>query len=283
LGLATLAFFSAILLSFVRWRMLVHGLGVPLSLREALELGFLGYLSQFFSLGTVGGDVFKALVLVRRQPRQTASAVASVIVDRVVGFYGLILFGTFVFTAARWQAPLPAGLTHAPSIFLVLACLGAAVLWLVLRSGIELSRLVFGLRYLRRLLPLAVRLDAGLRLYRAHAGAVLNAIGLGVCGHLLFALSLTLTSVALAESHPSWISQMSIWPLAGSAGALPITPGGLGTFDAAYVFLYNLFAARAGQPELGVVLALAYRLMCLATAGIGTIVFFSRRRTWHQP
>ena len=51
LGLA--AYLAAVLMSFVRWRALVVALGLQFSIRDALRLGFLGYLFNFVSLGSV--------------------------------------------------------------------------------------------------------------------------------------------------------------------------------------------------------------------------------------
>ena len=44
LGLALVACFSAVLLTLVRWHYLVRALDLPFTRKEALRLGFLGYL-----------------------------------------------------------------------------------------------------------------------------------------------------------------------------------------------------------------------------------------------
>ena len=50
----------AVVLSFVRWYLLVRALGLPFTLREAIRLGFVGYLLNF-TLSVVGGDVIKSV------------------------------------------------------------------------------------------------------------------------------------------------------------------------------------------------------------------------------
>ena len=43
-------------LTFVRWFFLVRALDIPFKLRDSFRLGFIGYFSNFLSLGVLGGD-----------------------------------------------------------------------------------------------------------------------------------------------------------------------------------------------------------------------------------
>ena len=83
--------FTAILLSFVRWWVLVRCQGIALGLIEALRLSSICFLLSFVSAGSVGGDLFKAIFLVRRSPGEKIPAIASVVVDRGCGLFGLLL------------------------------------------------------------------------------------------------------------------------------------------------------------------------------------------------
>ena len=58
---------------------------------EAFRLGSICFLLSFVSPGSVGGDVFKAIFLAQRRPGKRIEAVASVLVDRGVGLYRLLL------------------------------------------------------------------------------------------------------------------------------------------------------------------------------------------------
>ncbi len=60
--------FCAVSLTFVRWYLLVRALGLHFRLLDAFRLGFLGYLFNFVSVGSVGGDLFKAIFIAREQP-----------------------------------------------------------------------------------------------------------------------------------------------------------------------------------------------------------------------
>ncbi len=53
LALAQVLALSAITIGIVRWWGLVRAFGIPFEIHEALRLGFLGYLLNFVSLGSV--------------------------------------------------------------------------------------------------------------------------------------------------------------------------------------------------------------------------------------
>ena len=78
-------------MTFVRWYLLVRALQLQFRLVDAFRLGFLGYLFNFVVVGSVGGDLFKAIFIAREQPGRRAEAVATVLVDRIVGVYALVL------------------------------------------------------------------------------------------------------------------------------------------------------------------------------------------------
>ena len=78
-------------LSFVRWYLLIRGLGLPFHLRDAFRLGSLGYMLNQVSPGSVGGDLLKAVFIAKEHPEQKTEAVATVLLDRVIGLYAISL------------------------------------------------------------------------------------------------------------------------------------------------------------------------------------------------
>src|SRR5262249_30022085 len=65
--LALLLITIANLITFVRWYLLVRAQEFPFRLRDAVRYGFIGVISNYISLGSVGGDLFKAVLLARDQ------------------------------------------------------------------------------------------------------------------------------------------------------------------------------------------------------------------------
>ena len=81
----------SLMLTFVRWYILVRAVELPFRLIDAFRLGFIGLFFNNFMPGSVGGDVIKAAVLAREQDRRTV-AVATVIMDRAIALWALIWF-----------------------------------------------------------------------------------------------------------------------------------------------------------------------------------------------
>ncbi len=97
---------------------------------------------------------------------------------------------------------------------------------------------------------------------------------LGISVHLLLVFSFYTVAVGLPLDHPPLGTHFCIVPLAETAGAIPLTPGGLGTTEAA---LAGLYQAVGGDANSGVVVALGQRLVML-TAGVAAIAYYLTQR-----
>jgi uncharacterized membrane protein YbhN (UPF0104 family) len=68
------------------------------------------------------------------------------------------------------------------------------------------------------------------------------------------------------------------------AGALPLTPGGLGTMEAALEFFYVTLGAREGDGTIGAregdgtIVALSYRAMSYFFAAVGACYYLTARK-----
>src|SRR5690606_20782144 len=81
-------------LSFVRWWLLTRALSLQVVLTDALRLGSIGFALNFVALGNVGGDLFKAILLAKEQPGRRTEAVASVIIDRLMGLMSMLVLAS---------------------------------------------------------------------------------------------------------------------------------------------------------------------------------------------
>jgi len=83
----------------IRWRILLRCQGFSLGVLQALHLNLAGIFFNCLGLGFAGGDAVKAYYLARSQPRgQKARAAYTVLFDRAVGLFGLLLIGATVMT-----------------------------------------------------------------------------------------------------------------------------------------------------------------------------------------
>ncbi|MDA0660930.1 MAG: lysylphosphatidylglycerol synthase transmembrane domain-containing protein [Planctomycetota bacterium] len=93
---ATAIILFAVMISFVRWYVLVSALKLPFPITSAIRLGFIGYFMNFVSAGGVGGDVFKAALMVREIKSRRSAALATIFLDRFLGLYALGLLACIV-------------------------------------------------------------------------------------------------------------------------------------------------------------------------------------------
>src|SRR4029077_14604883 len=91
--------------AYARWYVVVRTQGLRLRLRDALKIGFIANAVDAIVPGQVGGDVVKATFLCRKQSSRT-QAIASVMIDRVLGVLGLFLLASLM-GALNWSASGP--------------------------------------------------------------------------------------------------------------------------------------------------------------------------------
>jgi len=104
LAAALLVTLSAVTLTIVRWHWLMRAHDLPLADADALRLGFLGYLLNFVSFGAVGGDLFKAILAARECHGRRTEAVATVILDRLIGlFIVFVLASVAILATGAWR------------------------------------------------------------------------------------------------------------------------------------------------------------------------------------
>ena len=64
---------AGIVLTLIRWYLLVRAVGIRFRMRDALRIGFLGFLFNLAPLGIVAGDLLKAVMLAWENPGNRTS------------------------------------------------------------------------------------------------------------------------------------------------------------------------------------------------------------------
>jgi len=258
----------AVVLTHIRWCYLVRALGLPMSMHSAFRLGSAGYLFNLAPLGVVGGDLLKAVMLVKQLGGHHAKATASVLVDRVLGLYLLLIVASVaIVCTGYWQVdPRVSAWTFAAT------ALGGFALWLLHCYGTSNSKLLVWLERLPKVGgPLKSLADA-VSMYRNNYRMLLTASALTIGTHLLYSISLWLIGCALYERVPNLSWQFVIVPLAAATGVIPLAVGPL-------EIALELFYVRLGMPEhQGLIVALASRLVTLLVASLGMLYYLASRR-----
>jgi uncharacterized membrane protein YbhN (UPF0104 family) len=269
LGLAFFFVVSAHLVSYWRWQLLVNSLGVPLSTLTAIRLGFLGTLLNQVSIGSVGGDLFKAIEAAQRSKDKKTEVVASVLVDRAVGLLGLLLvasIGVFFtqdlsprLVAIQWGAAMMGGV-------------GLVTLLLVGALGAKVP-----LEWLRRF-PVAghtiFRLAKACMIFQGRPRLIVEVIVSSMLVHTCFTFACYLISSALFSTTPSVAEHFATIPPAMAAATLPITPGGVGVLEIA---IAGLFRELPLLPDgySPVIMATTFRFFLICVSLIGALYYFS--------
>lgn len=273
---------ALIVLTAWRWQLLVRALGLLLGFATALRLTFVGLFFNVAVPGATGGDIVKAWHAARRLGSGTR-AVVSVIFDRFVGLFGLVLLAGLALVLV---VPQPGAGGHDPYAALrtlvVVALASGSVLAAVLLSA--RVRRWLGLALLGRLLPLAsLREEAGRALasYRSRPGLVLLALGLSLANHagLVVAAMLLADALGGGAAGLGFTPFLIVVPLASLAGALPLLPGGWGVGELAYAWLLAPFGVASTE---AVMLSVLLRLAQVAVSLPGGLLWAAQRGA-HRP
>lgn len=276
LALAQCMVIAGTTLNFFRWYLLVRALGLDFHLRDAFRLGALGHLLNQVSFGSVGGDLFKAVFIAREQPTKRTEAVASVVIDRVVGLYAMLIVACAGYLIAGESSASNAAIQSLLALVATLLAIGTAGIGLLMTpavTGPKVCEWAAGLPVVGHTLARLIEAAAA---YRHRREYLFFAIACACCTHTLLVLAIWSIGQGLPMAAPSLAATFLVGPMSLAAGALPLTPSGLGTFEAAMDALYHAVGAQEGD---GLMVALAYRVMTYVVAGLGAIYYLNARKT----
>ena len=237
--LGMLLLLGSMVLQAVRWWWLVRSQSIPISLAEAIRLSWMG---QFFSVllpGATGGELVRAYYISQESATIT-SGVSTVLVDRAIGLYVLILLGApSVWLLGRAGGEFGAGVRQmgaAIVVILTILTLGFLFLWW------ESTR-----AFMLRFIPARVRgsLQATLESYHARPRALLTAALLSVLSSTLYLITFLMASRSLGLSI-GWQVIFLVVPLVTIANSLPLAPGGVGVAETTSFLLFSQFGVAQG-------------------------------------
>ncbi len=271
---AIACYFAAVVLSCIRWRMLIP---FHIRLRRLFSLYMVGSFFNICLPGLVGGDAVKAFYLasdlrdekacppkagrvgdaLQHSTAPYSVAFASVFMDRYVGLSGLLALGLLAYPFGR-EALVSLSLVWAfPVIFLGFLTLSVALMFFrlpgKLRFLVTLSDYFHLYRSDRVLLAKTFLYSLGVQL-----------LGFGAVYWLAHGLGLTISLLHIAV----------FLPLIILLTLLPVSISGLGVREGAFVFF---FGALGLPPEKALALSLLWFLSTVA-AGLWGLIEYLRVR-----
>ena len=259
----------ATVITMIRWQWLVRALGVELSLREALRLGFIGFVLNLSPMGIVGGDLVKGILLAKKSPQYKPACAVSVIVDRLIGLYVMFLIGlAAIFATGFVHNTSPAAIFGSRAIIWLSILSTAGIIFLMIpeTAGGRRKRLI-------RKIPLAgkifEKLFVAAALYRSRKGTLTASFLATVAVHTLFAASLWCIAVGLFCEAPTPGDHLVIYPIANCGSMIPLSAGPLEYFlDELYPLFDHHEACGKGY---GLMVGVAYRIITILIAALGGI------------
>jgi uncharacterized membrane protein YbhN (UPF0104 family) len=272
-------------LQIVRWYLLVRSLNIPFTLWRAFQLSLLGLFGNTFLPGSVGGDFFKAYFLAKVSPGQRTAAVSTVLMDRGMGLFGLVLFAA-VLGGVAWASGDARILANAELQWIVkvtAAISGGSILGFLFLGLLPQRRVDHFADWLRSLPNVGVvfaNLWYAVWEFRRHMRVMGSGLLLSAAAHFLLILSFHVAAQVFPPEHPetdvATLSElMVIAPIGFIAQTLPLAPGGVGVGEAAFAGLYRLADRPASR---GVIARLAMRVAEWMLAFAAWIVYFQMRK-----
>lgn len=280
--------FVSLLATFARWRSLVRGIGIPFSFRQTFRLGILGEACNLMGPGAVGGDLVKVALLAKDHPKRTASVLATVFLDRVLGMWALFFLGAIASLSPIGTKPGPE-LQYAVWILWGGSVAGLIGLSLMFVPAFTHSKLMHWLTTWKFVGKIVKELMDSIQLYQGKPFVVITAALLGLVGHFGFLTSFYFCAESFHKGQviPGYIDHIVGLPLPEALSAAVPTPGGVGALEGAVAWFYQqhqrAINPNSTEKELatalsnGVLTALGYRLTTLVWGAVGIVYYLTSR------
>ncbi len=280
-ALAFLLVLSSVLFGSARWWWLLRTSDVRIPVFDALRYTFIGIFGNNFVPGQTGGDLVKAIYIMRRCPDSKLKAFVSVIIDRLLGLASLVLLATMAIT---WSGERFYFL--AISIWSVLAAglvVGAALFSRRLRAAMRVDVLLK--KTPERLRNLLVQIEQAVHLYRGRRIGVCAWVAAGMLNHAVLITAVMVLGYGLGVGVPG-SEYFVLVPIINLVSAIPIAPQGWGIGESLYcnvfatyeaVHLGGIAAAEQIMRTRAVALSLVYRVVLTVISLLGGLVLLGEK------
>ncbi len=286
-ALGAFCFLVSLITAAIRWWWLLRVNRLDISRMDALRYTWIGLFCNNFVPGQTGGDLIKAIYVMKRCSGDRVAALMSVIVDRIMGLGSIALLAglAVLFSLGEDNPNREDFFTLALAIWSVLGlviCLGVVAFSRRIRRLIRLSTLL-------RMLPgkfshLLERVDQAVFFYRSHLLGMVMWLLAGMGNHVFSVLSYYFVGQALGVGM-ELADYFVLMPVILIVSAVPIAPNGWGVGEAMFGYLFGKFGtvhlvhaqAESIMRTRGVALSVLYRIhLTLWSLVGGLIMVFSK-------
>jgi uncharacterized membrane protein YbhN (UPF0104 family) len=268
LVIAFAIYMAGIVLTFVRWFLLVRVIEPRFTLSATLLLGFIGSVFNLVIPGAVGGDFIKAAYLVRMHIKKT-QAIASMVIDRILGLLALFILASIAGGFA-WRL---AGGDVRKLIMAAWAAVAMGVLVLIVIFAQVSTRMFPQLAHGRSRLGLIVtELREMSTTYRGRLDLVVGCLVMSVFIHAIYVVAFYVVGLMLYSNMTTTLAQhFLLAPLTFFTMAVPLPFGALGLTEEVGDQLFKL----VGHPS-GFLAMMGFRVLMYGGGLIGACVYLAK-------
>ncbi len=269
---------------YLRWYVLVRALDLPFKLRDAFRLGMVGTFYSNFLPGAIGGDLVKAFYIAKGHPERKAAAVSTVVADRMLGLFGLLVFASIV-GGSMWFLGNQQVVGNSKLQFIIIACAIASFLGAAGYFCMGYIPEKFATRFGERLQtwPKGQTLSelwyTGLQ-YRQRPKAIAMGVLLSAMSHtammFLFHTAARVFPPVDTSLLGSFTEHCVIAPIGFIVQAVIPLPGGLGASEFTFGGLYELIRPDGGK-TVGLTARLTIRVVEWIFGGLAYIAFLNMK------
>jgi hypothetical protein len=263
-------------LGVVRWRWVLYVQGLDVKLSRLYSIAFIGMFFNAFMLGSTGGDVIKAWYVAHETHHKKAEAVATVVVDRLIGLLVLFLITLImmgIFYRRVFEDPKLIWFS-----LVTLVVVATTVLATVIGLWRGFADKFFGLRGWLQRMPrydtLRRMVDA-YRVYASHPTVLTKTVLISFGVHFFSMLSVVCIGYGLGVRSATLIDYYLYLPIINCVTAVPITISGFGVREGMYV---KMFREVGVEGPVALVMSLLGYLACLIWSILGAFFYLTHRK-----
>ena len=240
----------ATFLSIYRWGLLLRAQGIQFKLPKLIRYGMIGAFFNTTMPGAVSGDLIKAwYVLNDFKGQKKTPILTSILLDRVMGVFGLILISA---SPLIWQYDQVWSVPKLRQIGVIVLLLSLGVFlfftYMMMATWGPFS-------YVRKRLEFLEQNKLGHTLLKAYDAWIsyrnepltfIWALILSMCTHLCVVSIVVMSGWSLGEDHIALYQYFLLAPIGLLSTAIPIAPAGLGVGHAAFKGLFDLAGSNRG-------------------------------------
>lgn len=225
---------TLVVISVIKWQILLRSQGADVPFFYLFKLYFVGYFFNNFLPSTVGGDVVRVYELGNRT-KDPAGALASVFMERLTGFVVLLALAVLA---------LLGNLTLIQDTALTLAVLAVVAmfigaLWVIFdRRLLDLLERLVPLPLLKKYTAKFRKFQTSLYAYKDRRGVLVKVFAWSVIFHILSIFNIYVCARAFYPDTPL-LGIAIIAPILNVVGMVPLSFNGVGIQEWAFVLLFK--------------------------------------------